>query len=96
MGRTSGASGAVGAYRNAVLERKNSAAVVAPDAPVLHCMEHRVQVVNKNVAKVVVGVALSQKMHIYGGVRETKPLPEIKIEDTPASVAHAWSLGMAP
>ena len=96
MGRTREASGAVGAYRNAVLERENSAAVVAPDAPVLHCMEHRVQVVYKNVAKVVVGVALSQKMHIYRRCQGNQSLAREKSDGTPASVAQAWSLGTAP
>ena len=56
----------IGTYRNALLDRKNSAAVVAPDSPVLHRMKHRVQVVYKNVAEVIVGIALSQKMNIFG------------------------------
>ena len=52
--------GTVAAHRNATLQRKNSAAVVAPDAPVLHCMVHSVQVVYENVPEIVVGVALGQ------------------------------------
>ena len=54
----------MGTHRNAVVKGKNSAVVVAPDVPVLHGMKHRVQIVYENVAKVVISVALSQKMHI--------------------------------
>jgi hypothetical protein len=54
----------MGTHRNAVVKGNNPAVVVAPDAPVLHGMKHRVQIVDEHVAEVVIGVTLRQKMHI--------------------------------